>query len=191
MDRKYTNKPIKRYNTASKQQTEHAIRTEPSTSNVRPPHKEGTKAISAKVLALRKKGQQKPAPLTSQGRNKGNLSKEPNVTLLRYLNQGLAPEEARKKAEEHKTLGEQTTSFSVPKRKRKETTPTQGPGKKRKEGGGKYTTSTSTGGSYAVAVKRERIAILPKAYPETTLSANDQTAVEEAIVEEMRPVQHR
>ncbi|KAK9707746.1 protein of unknown function (DUF4780) [Popillia japonica] len=36
-----------------------------------------------------------------------------------------------------------------------------------------------------MAVKRERIAILSKAYPETTLSANAQAAVEEAIVEEM------
>ncbi|KAK9736580.1 hypothetical protein QE152_g11403 [Popillia japonica] len=44
------------------------------------------------------------------------------------------PEEARKKAKEHKTTGEQRTSPAVPKRKRMESTPTQEPGKKMKEG---------------------------------------------------------
>ncbi|KAK9717426.1 protein of unknown function (DUF4780) [Popillia japonica] len=162
----------------------------PSERSLQPPHREGTKAYT-KISALRKKEQKKPTPLPDLEQPGGRddplrrgLSGAGCKWYLRYVNQGLAPEEARKKAEEHKTPGEQQTSSAVPKRKRKETTPTQGPGKKRK-GSGKHTASIPTGGSYAMAVKRERIAILPKAYPETTLSADDQIAVEEAIVEEM------
>lgn len=93
---------------------------------------------------------------------------------LRYLAQGIPPEEARKKAEEHKK-GNTPTSV---KRKRDETTPTQKPLKRRKE-------TPGVAGSYAAAAKLERIAILPRAFPENILSKDDQTAVEEALVEEM------
>ncbi|KAK9730125.1 protein of unknown function (DUF4780) [Popillia japonica] len=233
MDTEYKNKPTKRDNTASKQKTEHVIRTQPSTSKMRLPHKEGTK-VNTETPALRKKGQKKPASLPDPEKPGGKDDGAGCKWYLRYLNQGFAPEEARKKAEEHKTAPaapkrkrneiteearkkaeEHKTAPAAPKRKRKEITPTQGPGKKRKEGGGKHTTSTSTGGSYAMAVKREKIAILPKAFPgkhttststggsyamavkrekiailpkafpETTLSADEQAAVEEAIMEEM------
>ncbi|KAK9687660.1 protein of unknown function (DUF4780) [Popillia japonica] len=75
-------------------------------------------------------------------------------------NQGFAPEEARKKAEEHKT-GEQRTLPATPKRKRKETIQTHwetrrvssepcpqrqnGRGRRPFKPIGKYTTSTFTG----------------------------------------------
>ncbi|KAK9739923.1 protein of unknown function (DUF4780) [Popillia japonica] len=109
----------------------------------------------------------------------------PSERSFQLPSQGLAPEEATKKEEEHKTPGEQRTSPAVPKRKKKETAPTPGQAKKRKEGGRKHTTSTSTADNYAMAVKRKRIAILPKAFPKTILSADEQTALEEAIVQEM------
>ncbi|KAK9754999.1 hypothetical protein QE152_g926 [Popillia japonica] len=91
--------------------------------------------------------------------------------------------EARKKAEEHETQSEQRTLPTTSKRKRKETTPTQGLTKKKKEtvrrntNKRKETTPTqgltkkkketvrrntnsgSTGGSHAMVVKKKRIAI--------------------------------
>lgn len=72
---------------------------------------------------------------------------------------------------------------AIPKRKREKPLPTQGPPKKKDLG--KNTAFSSTGGSYAIAVKNERIAILPKAFPKTTLAAHEQMAAEELIVEEI------
>ncbi|XP_050512864.1 uncharacterized protein LOC126888559 [Diabrotica virgifera virgifera] len=101
---------------------------------------------------------------------------------LRYLSQGISPETARKKALEHKSQ-----EPASQKRKRTETviSPAQKEVKRKKEEVGEQTTTSVGMSSCAAALKSEKIAILPKGFPENTLSAEQQTLVEEAIVQEM------
>lgn len=177
-----------------KNQREHTATksfSDPSTSQVRTPHKgekkggEERPSSSASREAPRGKRQKNLPPLPELGQPGGRddpkrkgLSGAGCKWYLRYLAQGFAPVDARRKAFEHKSGEAQKTPPTAQKRKRDGTTPTQKPPKKKKE-------AASTASSYATAVKLERIAILPREFPEHTLSADEQTAVEEALVEEM------
>lgn len=107
---------------------------------------------------------------------------------LRFLEQGLTPEEARRKAVERKRPQEQPPQ-QTEKRGPKTQTPPQRPNVKRRktEAGSSTATAKQTGQatSYAEAVSMIKVAVLPKNYPRETLSAEQLTALEDAIVQEM------
>lgn len=204
------NKESQWEHTATKlDQTEHAILNDqipPSTYQVRQPHNIETTEQEKIVNVEKKTGA--AAPSTSFSAREAPLKKEPKKTLpemgqpggrddplrrglsgagirwyLRYLEQGLTPEEARKKADEHKCPSQVIKTLPKDLKRKHEvnntTSPQQKKDKKKKEG------TTSVSGSYATVVRTERVVILPKTFPGTTLSAKDLTLLEEALVEEM------
>lgn len=109
---------------------------------------------------------------------------------LRYLASGLSPDNARKKAEGRKKTGEDREDITTPldparKRARDSITPKEREEVKRRKHREPEGTPKAAGGSYAAALKGEKVAILPKEYPHVTLGAEDLKNIEEAIVEEV------
>ena len=112
------------------------------------------------------------------------------LKYIRYIREGFKPEEARQKVVEEREAREKRTITvsSIPhkKRERESITPKSNEMPKRlKVGNGQHAKRPATGVSYANALKITKVAILPGKYPEVELSAEEQTKLEEAIVEEM------
>jgi hypothetical protein len=111
---------------------------------------------------------------------------------LRFLAQGREPEEARRLAEERRSKVE-APKEQPKKRGRESVTPTNtGEAKRQKRSEPKarivaHSARSDHGPhtSYASAVRKERVAVLPKDYPQVVLSTGELTELEEAIVEEI------
>lgn len=124
---------------------------------------------------------------------------------LRFLNQGISPEEARTKADGKKT-GSVADSAQEPlrgKRGNEHITPPQelvakrskraaaleeGPStsrQARKSAPRERTGTAKCATNYAGAVKQIRVAVLPKEYPLVTLSNDELTDLEEAIIDQV------
>ncbi|CAD7082050.1 unnamed protein product [Hermetia illucens] len=110
---------------------------------------------------------------------------------LRYLKEGLKPEEALKKAQdrpkpslpEPRKRGAAEISpheGNAPKKPRPEPTGGENPGRSRVKAGPR-----KPGISYASAVKGIRLAILPKRFPEQILTREEQETIEELVVKQM------
>ncbi|XP_017474312.1 PREDICTED: uncharacterized protein LOC108364938 [Rhagoletis zephyria] len=130
---------------------------------------------------------------------------------LRYLNKGLTSEEAKKKVLDREKSSDSTdvvAKASTPegnpekkapldrekpgdsKRVAAELSPPEGKPEKKKSRLETVAPKPKAGArkpgvSYASATKRIRLAVLPKAFPESTLTREDQGKIEDAIVEEM------
>lgn len=111
---------------------------------------------------------------------------------LRFLTQGLTPEEARarvdkERQEREKASPAETASTSQNKRGSEHISPTQAPQYKRRKikSSATVTGAASKATSYATAAKITRVGILPEEYPQVILDAPTSTALEEALVEAM------
>lgn len=145
---------------------------------------------------------QKPPSLPDRGKPGGlddplrrGLSGAGAKWYLRFLAQGKEPEEARKLAVERKKEGSNTPEGQSQRKRGRDTiTPPERPVSKRPKTTSTEGTSTvaaekrrktEAGTSYAGAVKNLRVAVLPKEYPVATLSTEELTALEDAIIEEI------
>lgn len=186
MEREYTNltNQNQRDSTAYKRKLEYDIHRKPSSAST---------SFKRPYTPPRKPEQKNHSPLPELGQPGGRddplrrgLSGAGVRWYLRYLSQGLAPEEARKRAEAHRIKsGQRGTSPIVYKRKLDESVTTEISPKRIKEEEPEKERESIVSSLPSDAKKIEKIAILPKAYPDIILSANDQTILEEAIVEEM------
>ncbi|XP_017462856.1 PREDICTED: uncharacterized protein LOC108356249, partial [Rhagoletis zephyria] len=130
---------------------------------------------------------------------------------LRYVSKGLTPEEAKKKVldrEKTSDSAREAGEISAPKgnpenkkvldgekpsdskRGAAEISPPEGKPEKKRSclealGPKPKAGARKPGVSYASATKRIKQAVLPKAFPESTLTREDQGKIEDAIVEEM------
>ncbi|XP_037931907.1 uncharacterized protein LOC119666697 [Teleopsis dalmanni] len=145
-----------------------------------------------------------PQPSTSTGLNSGQsfrdarkstgLSGAGTKWYLRYLKEGLAPEAAKEKA-----LNRPRGNQDSKKRSAQEISPIDHQSAKKRRGNEKPPQAKDgtqmaapkqprkiiSGSSYANVAKSLRIAILPKSYPESTLSREEQGKIEELLIEEM------
>ncbi|XP_037930167.1 uncharacterized protein LOC119664876 [Teleopsis dalmanni] len=127
-----------------------------------------------------------PQPSTTTG-----LSGAGTKWYLRYLKEGLAPEAAKEKA-----LNRPRGNQDSKKRSAQEISPIDHQSAKKRRGNEKPPQAKDgtqmaqprkmiSGSSYANVAKSLRIAILPKSYPESTLSREEQGKIEELLIEEM------
>ncbi|XP_055836608.1 uncharacterized protein LOC129905205 [Episyrphus balteatus] len=113
----------------------------------------------------------------------------------RFLRQGLSREEAKKKMEERKLANssEPPKSQDQGKRKSSQITPPQRQEVKKPRTNATVETGLSTvkagaealGLSYASVATGIKVAVLPKDFPEASLSADELSTLEEAIIEEV------
>lgn len=107
---------------------------------------------------------------------------------LRFLEQGLEPDEARRKVEERKTKQTPPLRSNPVKRGTQEITPQKGQEAKRMRVGAVGVSTASASGhatTYAETTKIIKVAILSKEYPEKMLSIDELSQLEEAIVFEI------
>lgn len=127
--------------------------------------------------------------------NRKGLSGAGVKWYLRFLKQGLTPEEARAKVEKQRQERKEASTSgaggtSQGKRGSEHISPAQAPQhKKRKMKPSTYTSGAAgTAGqatSYATAAKISKMGILPEEYPQVMLDAAQMSALEEALVEAM------
>lgn len=111
---------------------------------------------------------------------------------MRYLNQGLSPDEARAKALEHKQQAATVVSAPTKRDNTHITPPTANAAKKPREAGPavgqapkQSVQQQHTGKTYAKVAGSIRIVILPVDYPAVLLQREELTRLEELLVEEI------